>query len=157
MSVNLVLFIILVGLLWYFQNRKGLITLVTLGVNLALLFFMLVFINLGFSPILLTYVVVLLISANNLFNINGITLASKTAFISSSLVITLMLYPIYYIISISHSQGLPMEGLMEMDIYSLKIGLSFTELSASVLLIVMIGAVNDMTISITAAMVEIKT
>lgn len=60
MSVNLVLFIILVGLLWYFQNRKGLITLVTLGVNLALLFFMLVFINLGFSPILLTYVVALL-------------------------------------------------------------------------------------------------
>lgn len=60
MSVNLVLFIILVGLLWYFQNRKGLITLVTLGVNLALLFFMPVFINLGFSPILLTYVVALL-------------------------------------------------------------------------------------------------
>lgn len=65
--------------------------------------------------------------------------------------------PMVNIISISHSQGLPMEGLMEMDIYSLKIGLSFTELSASVLLIVMIGAVNDMTISITAAMVEIKT
>lgn len=156
MSVNLVLFIILVGLLWYFQQKKGLVTLVSLGINLAMLFFMILAINLGFSPIILTVITSILISANNLFNINGLNQSTKAAFFSSTLVILMMVFPILFITEKLQLQGIPLEGLMEMDMYSLHIGISFIDLSVAVLLMTVVGAINDIAISITSAMIEIK-
>jgi len=156
MSVNLVLFVILLGLLWYFQQKKGLVTLVSLGINLAMLFFMILAINLGFSPIILTIVTSILISANNLFNINGLNQSTKSAFFSSTFVILLMVFPILFVTSKLHLQGIPLEGLMEMDMYSLHIGISFIDLSVAVLLMTVVGAINDIAISITSAMIEIK-
>ena len=156
MSVNLVLFVILLGLLWYFQQKKGLVTLVSLGINLAMLFFMILAINLGFSPIILTIVTSILISANNLFNINGLNQSTKSAFFSSTFIILLMVFPILFVTSKLHLQGIPLEGLMEMDMYSLHIGISFIDLSVAVLLMTVVGAINDIAISITSAMIEIK-
>ena len=156
MSVNLVLFIILVGLLWYFQQKKGLVTLVSLGINLAMLFFMILGINLGFSPVILTVITSILISANNLFNINGFNPSTKSAFLSSTFIILLMVFPIFFTTSLLHLQGIPLEGLMEMDMYSLHIGISFIDLSVSVLLMTVVGAINDIAISITSSMIEIK-
>lgn len=156
MSVNAVLFVILLGLLWYFQRRKGILTLVTLLINLAMLFVMILGINLGFSPIFLTILTSILISANNLFNINGYNLSTKTAFLSSTSIILLMLLPLWFTTSFLHLQGIPLEGLMEMDMYSLHIGISFVDLSVAVLLMTVVGAINDIAISITSSMMEIK-
>lgn len=156
MSVNAVLFVILLGLLWYFQRRKGILTLVTLLINLAMLFVMILGINLGFSPIFFTILTSILISANNLFNINGYNLSTKTAFLSSTSIILLMLLPLWFTTSFLHLQGIPLEGLMEMDMYSLHIGISFVDLSVAVLLMTVVGAINDIAISITSSMMEIK-
>lgn len=156
MSVNLVLFFILLALLWYFQQKKGLLTIVTLCLNLIMLFFMIIAINLGFSPIVLTVITSILISANNLFNINGYNKSTKSAFLSSVSVIFLMIFPILFVTSTLHLQGIPLEGLMEMDMYSLYIGISFIDLSVAVLLMTVVGAINDIAISITSAMIEIK-
>lgn len=156
MSVNLVLFMVLIFLLWYFQQRKGVLTLITLAINLAMLFIMILCINLGFSPIVLTILTSILISANNLFNINGYNDSTKSAFISSTFVIFLMVLPILFVTSTLHLQGIPLEGLMEMDMYSLHIGVSFIDLSVAVLLMTVVGAINDIAISITSSMIEIK-
>ncbi|MGX4687455.1 YibE/F family protein [Vagococcus sp. JNUCC 83] len=156
MSVNAMLFVILLGLLWYFQRGKGILTLVTLLINLAMLFVMILGINLGFSPIFLTVLTSILISANNLFNINGYNLSTKTAFLSSTSIILLMLLPLWLATSFLHLQGIPLEGLMEMDMYSLHIGISFIDLSVAVLLMTVVGAINDIAISITSSMMEIK-
>lgn len=44
---------------------------------------------------------------------------------------------------------------MEMDMYSLEIGLSFVFLSMSVMIMSVVGAINDIAISITSAMSEL--
>ena len=55
-----------------------------------------------------------------------------------------------------HLQGLPSEELMEMDMYSLNVGISFVALSISVMVMSVVGAINDIAISITSSIAELN-
>ncbi|MGO2084003.1 YibE/F family protein [Vagococcus sp.] len=156
MTVNFILFIILAGLMLLIAGRRGLTALIALILNLALMFIGIVLIRNGFSIIGVTLSASLLISMMNLFFINGYTQKTKIAFISSLCVVLMLIGLIFFSISIMHLQGLPQEELMEMDMYSLQIGTNFTLISVAVLIMSVIGAVNDVAISITSSMAELK-
>lgn len=156
MSVNLILFLILAGLMIAIAGRRGFTALIALVLNLGLMFIGIVLIRNGLSIIGVTLTASLLISMMNLFFINGYTQKTKIAFISSLCIVLLLTGLIFLCVSIMHLQGLPQEELMEMDMYSLQIGTDFTLISVAVLIMSVIGAVNDVAISITSAMAEIK-
>ncbi|MGX7024741.1 YibE/F family protein [Vagococcus hydrophili] len=155
MNVNLILFLLLAGLMCFIGKEKGRLALFALFLNLFFLFLMLLFINWGFPPIPMTLIVSLIITALNLFFINGSNTKTMIAFFSSFLVLLLLLVLIFLSVNSMHLQGLPMEELMEMDMYSLNIGISFLSLSISVMIMSAVGAINDIAISMTSAIDEI--
>lgn len=155
MSVNLVLLIILAFLMIKIGGEKGRLALAALFFNLLFMFIMLVLINWGFSPLLLTLITSTGITAMNLFFINGSSAKTTVAFFSSLIVLVLMIVLIFLSIAFMHLQGLPAEELMEMDMYSLDVGLSFISLSLSVMIMSVVGAINDIAISITSAISEL--
>lgn len=156
MTVNIVLLLLFIFLLWKIGGSKGNLTLVALIFNLLFMFIMLILINWGFSVFPLTLATSVLITAMNLFFINGYHLKTRLAFISSLLVLSLMVLLISLIVRLMHLEGIPNEELMEMDMYSLNIGLSFTSLSVSVMVMSVIGAINDITISIASTIYELN-
>lgn len=155
MTVNMLLFLILWLLMWRFGGKKGRASFLSLLLSLCLMFVTLILINWGLPPLWLTLVASLLISCLNLFYINGYHSKTIMAFFSSCLIISLMMGVIYISVALMHLQGLTNEALMEMDMYSLTIGTSFVTMSVSVMAMSVIGAINDIAISITSAMSEL--
>ncbi len=155
MSVNFLLFCILAVLMWRIGGSKGSLALTALGLNLTFMFIMLILMNWGFSPIILTILTSLIITSMNLFFINGLTTKTVVAFFSSFIILILMVFIIFICITFMKLQGLPTEELMEMDMYSLNIGISFLSLSISVMIMSTVGAINDIAISISAAIGEL--
>lgn len=156
MSVNVLLFILLAFLMWKIGGEKGKLALSALLFNLLFMFIMLLLINWGFSPIFMTLITSIGITAMNLFFINSYQPKTKIAFISSLIVLGVMIVVIFLCVAFMHLQGLPAEELMEMDMYSLEIGISFVFLSISVMIMSVVGAINDIAISITSAMSELN-
>ncbi|MGY3765839.1 YibE/F family protein [Vagococcus vulneris] len=156
MSVNLLLLLVLGGLMWWIGGRTGINTFIVLIINLFIMFTAVILIHWGFSVFWITLSASILISAMNLFAINGYHPATKYAFLSSLIVLLLMLGVIYLAVTTMHLQGLPSEELMEMDMYSLDIGVSFVSVSVSVLIMSLVGAINDVAISIASALSEVK-
>lgn len=156
MSVNTVLLLILGLLMWRIGGKTGLSTFIVLLINLVLMFVAVILIRWGISIFWLTLGTSLLISAMNLFAINGYYPTTKYAFFSSLIVLLVMMSGIYFCVTQMTLQGLPNEELMEMDMYSLDIGVSFVSVSVSVLIMSLVGAINDVAISITSALAELK-
>ncbi len=155
MNVNILLFIILGFLMIKLGGERGRLALAALFFNLLFMFIMLILFNWGFSPILVTLVTSISITAMNLFFINGYSKKTLVAFNSSLIVLVIMMFFIFFSIHFMHLQGLPSEELMEMDMYSMDVGLSFLLLSISVMTMSVIGAINDIAISITSAISEL--
>ncbi len=156
MSVNIVLFLILAILMNFIGKNKGRLALFALFFNLIFLFIMLILINWGFSVLILTMITSISITAMNLFFINGYHPKTVAAFFSSLIILMVMTLLIFTSVRLMHLQGIPNEELMEMDMYSLNIGISFVSLSTSVIVMSVIGAINDIAISITSAVYELK-
>ena len=156
MSVNIILFIILALLMIKIGGEKGRLALAALFFNLLFMFIMLILINWGFSPLILTLITTVGITAMNLFFINGTSPKTTVAFFSSLIVLVMMIVLIFLSIAFMHLQGMPAEELMEMDMYSLDVGLSFVSLSISVMIMSVVGAINDIAISITSAISELN-
>lgn len=155
MDVNIVLLIILAFLMIKIGGERGRLALAALFFNLLFMFVMLILFNWGFPPIVVTLFTSISITAMNLFFINGYSLKTLVAFNSSLIVLILMIFLIFVSISFMNLQGLPSEELMEMDMYSMDIGLSFMLLSISVMTMSVVGAINDIAISITSAISEL--
>ncbi|HCM90674.1 MULTISPECIES: YibE/F family protein [Vagococcus] len=155
MSVNFLLLCFLAILMWKIGGSKGWLALTALGLNLLFMFIMLILINWGFSPVILTIITSLIITSMNLFFINGLTTKTIVAFFSSAIILIFMVFLIYICVNFMQLQGLPTEELMEMDMYSLNIGISFLSLSISVMIMSAVGAINDIAISVSAAIGEL--
>ncbi|MFI3603270.1 YibE/F family protein [Vagococcus fluvialis] len=155
MNVNLILLIILGLLMIKIGGERGRLALAALFFNLTFMFIMLILFNWGFSPIIVTLLASVSITAMNLFFINGYSKKTLVAFNSSLIVLVIMMFFIFLSISFMHLQGLPSEELMEMDMYSMDVGLSFVLLSISVMTMSVVGAINDIAISITSAISEV--
>ena len=156
MSVNIILFIILTGLMLKIGGEKGRMALAALFFNLLFMFIMLIFFNWGFPPIPITLLTSIGITAMNLFFINGYSPKTSVAFFSSLAILLIMIGLIFLSVNLMHLQGLPSEELMEMDMYSLNVGISFVALSISVMVMSVVGAINDIAISITSSIAELN-
>lgn len=155
MNVNFILLIIFCLLMCFIGGQKGRTALVALFFNLLFMFVMLLLINWGFPPLVVTLITSLSVTAMNLFFINDIQPKTTVAFLSSFIILILMTALIFLSVDLMHLQGMPAEELMEMDMYSLTIGISFIYLSISVLIMSVVGAINDVAISITSAINEL--
>lgn len=156
MTVNFALLIVFTALMYKIGGARGISALCALAINIFIMFVSVILIRKGYSVLALTFITSLAISSINLFFINGVSKNTKVAFISSTFVTALLVGLLFFAVYKMHLQGLPLEELTEMDMYSLEIGTSYISISVAVLIMSVIGAVNDVAISITSAMDEVK-
>ncbi|KPH76705.1 YibE/F family protein [Oceanobacillus caeni] len=157
MNVLVLLAIILFALMIWIGGKKGARSFLSLflnfGVILVSVFFMM---DPNADPIIITLIACTVISCINLFYINEVNSKTVTAFISTLITVTILLFFIYIVTKKAMIQGFGEEEMDEISvIFSLYPGLDFVKISAAVIIMSTIGAVTDIAISITSPMQEI--
>lgn len=156
MSVLVLLSIILFTLMIIIGGKKGARSFITLFLNFIVLFFsILIMLDPNVNPIILTIVASTLISFITLFYINEVNTTTIPAFISTIITIVILIVFIVIVTETAMIQGFSEEEIEEISIFSLYIGIDFVKIAASMIIMSTIGAITDISISISSPMREI--
>ena len=155
MSVAFVLLIILLFLMAVVGENRGLKSFAMLMVNFFTFFAMLKLISSGIDPVKATVIGCIVISFITLFLINGFNKKTVSSFIAVCLVVLLTLLLVYKIGSDARLQGFSNENPGRAAYLSYYVHIDFSKLVVCEILIGLIGAVIDVSISISSSMQEI--
>jgi uncharacterized membrane protein len=147
-----ILFILMVGI----GGKKGARSFVALFLNFGVLLLAIILMNdPNMNPIILTLFACVLISCISLFFISEINIKTVTAFISTIITTGALLFFILMLTDAAMIQGFSEEEIEEIGAFSLYVGVDFVKIGASMIIMSTIGAVIDLSISISSPMREI--
>ncbi|WP_456274833.1 YibE/F family protein [Bacillus sp. AK031] len=156
MTVQLLLAAILFTLMILIGGKKGARSFFALFLNFGVLLFVLFLMNdPNINPIILTLIACILISCISLFYISEYNIKTLTAFISTMATTGVLLFFILMLTEVSMIQGFSEEEIEEIGAFSLFVGVDFVKIGASMVLMSTIGAIIDLSISISSPMREI--
>lgn len=156
MNALVILAAILFLLMTLVGGKKGVRSFLALFFNFAVIFMIIFFMNdPNINPIILTIIASTVISCINLFYINKVNNKTIPAFISSIISIVILLLLIIILTEKAMIQGFGEEEIEELSIFSLYIGIDFTKVAASVIIMSTIGAITDTAIAVSSPMREI--
>jgi uncharacterized membrane protein len=137
-------------------GKKGVRSFISLFFNFVVVFISVLFMtDPHVNPLIITLFACALISCINLFFINQVSSKTITAFISTVITITVLVFLIYLFTKKTMIQGFGEEEIDELNVFSLYLGVDFTKIAAAVIIMSTIGAIIDVAISITSPMQEI--
>jgi len=156
MTVQLYLAAILFILMITIGGKKGARSFVALFLNFGVLLFTIILMNdPNLNPIILTLIACTLISCISLFFISEINIKTVTAFLSTIIATGLLLFFILMLTDQAMIQGFSEEETEEIGAFSLFVGVDFVKIGASMIIMSTIGAIIDLSISISSPMREI--
>ncbi|TYS89742.1 YibE/F family protein [Rossellomorea aquimaris] len=156
MTVQLYLAAILFILMITIGGKKGARSFVALFLNFGVLLFTIILMNdPNLNPIILTLIACTLISCISLFFISEINIKTVTAFLSTIITTGLLLFFILMLTDHAMIQGFSEEETEEIGAFSLFVGVDFVKIGASMIIMSTIGAIIDLSISISSPMREI--
>lgn len=156
MTVQWILAIILLILMVSIGGKKGARSFIALFLNFGVFLFVLLFMNdPDINPIILTLIACVLISCISLFYISEYNIKTLTAFISTIVTTAVLLFFILMLTEVSMIQGFSEEEIEEIGAFSMFVGVDFVKIGASMILMSTIGAIIDLSISISSPMKEI--
>jgi uncharacterized membrane protein len=155
MNVALALLIILFILMIVIGGQRGLQSFVALFFNFIILFIMLILIGVKLDPIKVTVFCCIIISCITLFFINGFNIKTVSSLISVVIVVLLTMLMTLKIGSNAQIQGFGPEQAETIAYLSLYVQLDFSKLIICQVLIGLLGAIIDVSISISSSMYEI--
>ena len=156
MTVQWILAIILLILMVSIGGKKGARSFIALFLNFGVFLFVLLFMNdPDINPIILTLIACILISCISLFYISEYNIKTLTAFISTIVTTAVLLFFILMLTEVSMIQGFSEEEIEEIGAFSMFVGVDFVKIGASMILMSTIGAIIDLSISISSPMKEI--
>src|SRR5699024_2829515 len=156
MNVLVLLSIILLILMVWIGGKKGVRSFISLFINFGIVFLTVLFMtDPNVDPIILTILACAAISCINLFFINEVNSKTITAFISTVITITVLIFFIYLMTKKTMIQGFGEEEIDELSVFSRYLGIDFVKVAAAVIIMSTIGAITDVAISITSPMWEI--
>ena len=155
MSVPFVLLIILLILMVAVGGKRGAKSFFTLVLNFSTLFIMLGFMTAGFDPIRVTVYGCIIISSITLFYINGFNKKTISSLLSVILVVLITILLTYKMGMDAKIQGFGKEQAESLAYLSLHVHLNFPRIVACEILIGLLGAIIDVSISIASSMNEI--
>ena len=155
MSVTFALFVVLFILMIALGGGRGSKSFFTLIFNLIVLFIMLRLMTYGFEPLKVTIIGCIIISSITLFYINGINKKTIASLISVILVVLATILLIFKMAAEAKIQGFGKEQAEEVTYMSLYIHLDFSKIVTSVIIIALLGAIIDVSISISSSMNEL--
>jgi uncharacterized membrane protein len=147
--------LILLVLLTIIGGKRGIKTFFTIYMNLALLFILVIIVGWGFNPTIPTLVICTIISIIILFFLNGYNKKTISSFIS--VIITLIVFTIItFVLSNNiYIHGYPEETIESISYLTYNIGINMLPLSSCIIIIGLIGTINDTSIAISSALYEL--
>lgn len=155
MNAILVLFVILLVLMVSIGGKRGAKSFFTLILNFATLFITLLFIAIGFEPILVTVIGSIIISSTTLFYINGFNKKTISSLFSVIIVVLITMLLTYKMGIDAKIQGFCKEQAETLFALSMYVNLDFSSVVVCEILIGLLGAIIDVSISISSSMNEI--
>ncbi|UOY92260.1 YibE/F family protein [Ectobacillus sp. JY-23] len=152
LSMLLLICMLLVG------GRKGLRSFIALFINFGILFISILFMaDPTVNPVIITFIGSVLISCVSLFYINGMNVKTKTALLATGIVFVILLVCIVAFTDRFMIKGFGEEEVAELSMFSLFVGVDFSKIAVSVIIMSTIGAIVDLAISIASPLREIYT
>lgn len=147
--------IILLVLLILIGGKRGIKTFLSIYFNLALLFILVIITSWGFNPTIPTLVISIIISIIIQFFLNGTNQKTVSSFISVILILL-----VFTSITIILGNNIYIAGYSEETIESIgfinyNVGINMLPLSNSIIIIGLIGTINDTSIAISSALYEL--
>lgn len=155
MSVQVVLLIILLILMSIVGGKKGAQSFFILLLNFIILFIMFILIGVGLNPITVTVCISAIITLITLFSISGTNKKTVSSLISVMLVVMVTVIGVYEIGINAQIQGFGFEQAESIAYYSVYIGLDFTKIVICEIIIGLLGAITDVSISISSSLNEL--
>ena len=153
--MNNILLVVLFLLLIYVSGKNGIKLFFSLILNFILLMFMFVLISLGINSVIVTILVCLGICYISLYMVNGKSIKTYSSFISIFLVLVILTIGIYFVTKLSRIAGFGYESYESINMFSYNVRIDFTNISISLILIGLIGAIIDSSMAISSALYEI--
>jgi uncharacterized membrane protein len=155
MNIILILLLILLILMTVVGGIRGVQSFFTLILNFFTLFFMIILIGAKIDPIKVTFIGAMIISFFSLFFINGYNKKTLASLISVVIVILLVMLITYNMGINAQIQGFSNEQIDTVSFYSLYVQINFSTIVICEIVIGLLGAIIDVSISISSSMNEI--
>jgi len=155
MTVPFILFVILLILMIAVGGKKGAKSFFTLILNFFTLFLMIGLMTLGVDPIKITVYGCIIISSITLFYINGVNKKTVSSLVSVIIVVLLNILLTLKMGTAAKLQGFGKEQAEAVLCLSVYVHINFSRVVISVILIALLGAIIDVSISISSSMNEI--
>ena len=155
MNIILILLLILLILMTVGGGIRGVQSFFTLILNFFTLFFMIILIGAKIDPIKVTFIGAMIISFFSLFFINGYNKKTLASLISVVIVILLVMLITYNMGINAQIQGFSNEQIDTVSFYSLYVQINFSTIVICEIVIGLLGAIIDVSISISSSMNEI--
>lgn len=155
MNVSVVLLIILFLLMIIVGGQRGLKSFFTLFLNFIILFILLLLMGAKVDPIKATIIGCIIISVVTLFFINGVNVKTVSALFSVIIVVILTMLMTYKIGDGGKFQGFGSEQAETIAYVSIYVQLNFGKIVVCEVLFGLLGAIIDVSVSISSSMYEI--
>lgn len=150
-----ILTLILLALLIIIGGKRGIKTFLSIYFNLAILFILVIITGWGFNPTIPTLVITIIISIIIQFFLNGTNKKTISSFIS--VIIILLLFTGITIIlgNNLYFAGYSEETIESIGFINYNVGINMIPLANSIVIIGLIGTINDTSIAISSALYEL--
>lgn len=155
MSAITILGFLLLLIMVIFGGKKGLISFFTLFLNFIILVISILLIIYGVPIYLVTFIFCFIIAAINLFVLNSYNVKTQAAFLGTLVTILILILMIYFSVEMGHLQGFATEQQDETYVYSMNIGIDMVQFMVFTIILAVIAAVIDLTITISSPIYEL--
>ena len=155
MNIIALLMIILLILMTAIGGIKGIRSFITLLLNFLVLFIMMLLIAFKIDPIKVTFISCIVICFASLFLTNGLHKKTIASLLSVISVIILVMLFTYRMGMRAEVQGYSNQQVDMISFYSIYIGVNFTKLVICEILVALLGAVIDVSVSISSSLTEL--
>lgn len=152
-----ILLLVIFILLFIIGGNRGIVSMLSLVGNIALILLSIVLMYLGINPILVTFGLCILVSCITLFYQNGRNYKTISAFISVMIVMFLLVLVVYKLGVYSDISGFDKIKQNQDDMIglSLNIDIDMVKLGICVIIIGLIGSILDTAIAVSSAEYEV--
>lgn len=156
MSAIIVLGIVLFVLMLLVGGKQGLQSFLSLILNFGFLFFAIVLIAFHFPPIIVTIITGVIVLALTIFLSGTDDNTSGLAFLSSILVLFILVLLIIPVEHWAQVQGFGLEDSDDLEGLSILIGINFVKIEIATAILSTLGAIAEATMAIASGLDEIK-
>lgn len=150
-----ILSLILLILLLSIGGKRGLKTFITIYMNLALIFILVIIVGWGFNPIIPTLIICIIISTIILFFLNGTNKKTIVSFVSVCFLLLIFIGITCLFGNNIYIQGYTEETIEGISYVIYDTGINMLALSNSIIIIGLIGNIVDTSIAISSALYEV--